>query len=313
MGRLAYLYSELFKAHNPGPGHPESPKRVTILTDYLKKQGFFNRAELLAPDTVSLKQLEAIHTQRYIEFVMKHRGLEQAVLDNGDTCISADSVDAALLAAGAGIKAVELILDEQYDKVFAAVRPPGHHALPESAMGFCVFNNVAVCAAYALSRNISRILIVDWDVHHGNGTQEVFYNSDQVFYLSMHQSPFYPMTGQADEKGRDAGSGYNMNIPLVYGQDDRAYVQALEEALKQIEINFKPELVLISAGFDAHQEDPIGGMQVTDEGFYKLTEIVSRFAQRHANGKVISFLEGGYHFSALSRSVYRHLNCLLKH
>lgn len=313
MGRLAYIYSELFEAHDPGTGHPESPQRLTHLMEFLKKQGFFNRADLVDSEPVTPEQLQRIHDEAYIDFVLEHRGTKKAVLDGGDTCLSADSVDAAFLAAGAGIKAVDLILDEQYDKVFAAVRPPGNHAQPNSAMGFCVFNNIAVCAAYALSRNISRILIVDWDVHHGNGTQEMFYNNDQVFYLSLHQAPFYPMTGRSEETGIDAGIGYTMNIPLPYGQDDQAYVRVLDEALQRIEQQFLPELVLISAGFDAHIDDPIGGMQVSEDGFYKLTEMASRFALRHANGRIISFLEGGYHLSALSRSVYKHLNCLLKH
>lgn len=313
MGRLAYLYNELFEAHKPGNGHPESPQRLTHLNTFLTKQGFFNRAERLDSEAAKLEQLQLIHTKAYIDFVDEYRGTERAVLDGGDTLISAHSVDAALLAAGTGIKAVDLLLDEQYDKVFAAVRPPGHHAQPGSAMGFCVFNNIAVCAAYALSRNVSRILIVDWDVHHGNGTQEAFYGNNQVFYLSLHQAPFYPMTGSASETGKDAGLGYTMNIPIGYGQDDQIYVREFGDALTQIEINFKPELVLVSAGFDAHRDDPIGGMRVSDEGFYKLTEMISRFSQRHANGRIISFLEGGYDLQALSRSVYKHLTCLLKH
>ncbi len=314
MARLAYIYDTLFTQHDPGAGHPESPKRLQHIQGYLKKQGFFNRADLMNCLPATREQLMLAHSAEYIDFVLSFRGKEEALLDSGDTRLSADSVDAALLAAGAAIKAVDLVFEQQYDKVFAAVRPPGHHALRDSAMGFCVFNNIALCAAYALkNRMVKKVLIVDWDVHHGNGTQAAFYDNPYVFYLSLHQWPFYPMSGRAEETGTGKGMDFTMNIPLSSGCGNEEYVQALEKAFLKIEPFFTPDLVLISAGFDAHRDDPIGGMLLTEEGFYKITELTARFAQRHANGRVISFLEGGYHLSALPSSVSRHLQCLLKH
>lgn len=314
MGRLAYLYDPIFLEHNPGKYHPESAGRLQAIQDYLKQQGFFNRANLMNCAPATVEQLQLVHSKEYIEFVLQHRGEDQVVLDIGDTVLSSASVDAALIAAGTAVRATELIFEENYDKVFAAVRPPGHHARPNHAMGFCVFNNIALCAAYALQqKKVSKILILDWDVHHGNGTQEMFYDSDQVYYFSLHRSPFFPMTGKQEETGKGKGIGFTKNIPLLTGKDDYEYIRLFEEALSEIEQVFEPELVLISAGFDAHKSDPIGGMLVSEEGYYKMTEIAARFAQRYANGRVISFLEGGYDFDALAGSVYRHLQCLLKH
>ncbi len=314
MARLAYIYDTLFMEHNPGAGHPESPERLHSIQAHLKKQGFFNRMDEVHCLPASKEQLMLVHSAEYIDFVLSFRGKEEVVLDSGDTRLSAGSVDAALLAAGAAVKAVELIFDQQYDKVFAAVRPPGHHALRNSAMGFCVFNNIALCTAYTLKKKYAKkILIVDWDVHHGNGIQAAFYDNPQVFYLSLHQSPFYPMSGRTDETGSGKGKGFTKNIPLPSGCRNDDYVLTLENALLEIEQTFIPDLVLISAGFDAHRDDPIGGMLLTEEGFYKMTELTARFALRHANGRIISFLEGGYRLSALPSSVSRHLQCLLKH
>lgn len=314
MARLAYIYDNLFVAHDPGPGHPESPNRLKSIQRFLSERGFFSRAELVNPKPIDPELLHLIHDPGYVDFVLQHRGIDRALLDEGDTIVNGKSVDAALLAAGAAVQAVNLVLDQGYDKVFAAVRPPGHHAVKESAMGFCIFNNIAIAAAYALqSKKISKILILDWDVHHGNGTQAAFYESDRVFYLSLHQSPFYPMTGSAEETGSGPGKGYTLNIPLSAGRNDDDYAVILEKAFMQIEQNFKPDLVLISAGFDALNVDPIGGMQLTEDGFYKLTEMTARFAARYANGRIISFLEGGYHLQGLAHSVHKHLQCLLKH
>ncbi len=181
-------------------------------------------------------------------------------------------------------------------------------------MGFCVFNNIAIAARYAIQQKYAqKILIVDWDVHHGNGTQHAFYDDDSVFYFSIHQYPLFPMTGLKSEIGEGKGRGFTRNIPLPYGRGDDEYIVLLEQSLEEIGQKFAPDLVLISAGFDAHKEDPLGGMQVTTAGFYKMTELVSRFANRFCQGRIISFLEGGYDLNALAESVYRHLLCLLKH
>ena len=314
MGKLAFIYHPLFEKHNPGAGHPERPQRVTHIVNYLQLKGFWDKASHFTPPDAEAAQVELVHTETYRQFVEKHRGVEQGVLDGGDTIVNEYSVDAAFAAAGAAIQAVDLILNDHFDKVFAAVRPPGHHAEADQAMGFCLFNNVALAARYAQQCGLAKkALIIDWDVHHGNGTQHIFYYDDTVFYLSLHQYPFYPGTGRVDEIGSAKGRGYTMNIPLSAGADDTVYIRKLEEALEQIASRFEPDLVLISAGFDAHIDDPLGGMRVTDSGFYKMTEMAAHFAQKYSNGRVISLLEGGYNLDALALSVYRHVSCLLKH
>ena len=314
MAKLAYIEHPLFLKHNPGSGHPESPLRLSAIRDHLEKSGFITRITVKQSVSASMENLLRLHSKKYIETVLSHRNEEYCVLDTGDTVLSYHSVDAALLAAGAAELAVRLIFEEQFDKVFAAVRPPGHHAEAEKAMGFCVFNNIALAAVYAKAvYNISKVLIVDFDVHHGNGTQNSFYQSSDIFYLSLHRYPFYPGSGGKDERGSGKGEGYTLNLPLNSGSSDNDFIAALESALDNLEGYFHPELVLISAGFDAHIDDPLGGMRVSVEGFYKMTELIARFAQKHANGRIISFLEGGYNTKALAKSEYRHLQSLLKH
>ena len=314
MGRLAYIAHPYFEKHNPGPGHPERPERLAAINSYLDRKGFWPRVQKLQAESIDPDLLKLNHDPEYIDFILKQKGKERVVLDGGDTVLSTFSVEAALLAAGAAVRSVDAVFREDFDKVFAAVRPPGHHAEREQAMGFCVFNNIAIAARYAIQQKYAqKILIVDWDVHHGNGTQHAFYDDDSVFYFSIHQYPLFPMTGLKSEIGEGKGKGFTMNIPLPYGRGDDEYIVLLEQSLEEIGQKFAPDLVLISAGFDAHKEDPLGGMQVTTAGFYKMTELVSQFANRFCQGRIISFLEGGYDLNALAESVYRHLLCLLKH
>lgn len=314
MAKVAYLFDPIFLEHNPGTGHPEHSGRLQAINTYLERKGMFHKVARPTFAAAERRQLQLVHHTEYINRVMAERGKDGVVLDIGDTRLSGASVDAALKAAGAAVAAVDLVFGQDFDKVFAAVRPPGHHARPASAMGFCIFNNIALAAAYALKQDSQRrILIIDWDLHHGNGTQEMFYASNKVFYLSLHQAPFFPLTGKADECGDGHGEGFTINIPLTAGTGDNEYLAAFEEALQHIEKKISPDLVLISTGFDAHSQDPIGGLLLSDDAFYKLTEISARFAQRHANGRIISFLEGGYNTAVLARNTYRHLQCLLKH
>ncbi len=314
LGKLAYIYHPTFTLHDPGAGHPERPDRLKSVHAFLKKSGFLNRMEVFEPEEADHNNVKLIHTESYLNLLYEKRGVDYAVLDTGDTICNAFSVEAALLAAGAATKAVDLVTQQGFDKVFAAVRPPGHHAESDQAKGFCLINNVAVAAAYALKIEcFQKVLIIDWDLHHGNGTQNSFYGRSDVYYLSLHRYPFYPGSGSKNETGTGEGVGFTKNIPLAAGMDDNTYIQHIESALMEIEKTFIPDLVLISAGFDAHELDPIGGMLVTDEGYYKMTELVARFAQKHCAGKIISFLEGGYNLSALASSVHQHLNCLLKH
>lgn len=313
MARLAYIQHPYFEKHDPGAGHPESPERVRAIQAYLQRKGFFERVQRFEPSTADRDFLTLNHAPEYIEYILRQKGKERVVLDGGDTILNPYSVEAALFAAGSAMLAVDLTFEQNFDRVFAAVRPPGHHAEFDRAMGFCIFNNIALAARYALKKGYAqKILIVDWDVHHGNGTQHAFYENRSVFYFSIHQYPLFPMTGLKNETGRGEGLGFTKNVPLAYGQGDEKYVAVMEETLTELDEKFHPDLILISAGFDAHKDDPIGGMQVTTEGFYKLTELVCRFANRTCNGRIISFLEGGYNLKALSESVYQHLLCLLK-
>ena len=314
MGKLAYIYHPIFEKHNPGSGHPESPERLHSIQSYLKNKGFENRYTLITPEPASDEIVELVHTKEYVQTIADLDGIDHEVLDIGDTIINEYSVEAAFRAAGAAEKAVELIFNEGYDKVFCAVRPPGHHAESNQAKGFCIFNNIAIAARVTQQRKYAKkILIIDWDLHHGNGTQNTFYEDATVFYFSMHQHPFFPGSGREDETGAGKGEGYTMNIPLSSGRSEDEYIKRFEQALKKIELIFQPDLVLISAGFDAHELDPIGGMLISSDGYYKLTEITARFAQKYCGGRIISFLEGGYSFHGLSESVYEHLKCLLKH
>ncbi len=306
---LAALYrSEHFLDHQTGD-HPENPGRITAIERELKRSDLLGGRPDIPFGPASPEAVERVHDPVYLAALHRFSEAGGGWLD-GDTMLGPDSLSVALLASGAAITAVDAALDGQAPRGFVLARPPGHHATPGRGMGFCITNHIAIAAAHALSRGLSRILIVDWDVHHGNGTQDAFYTSDRVLYFSIHQSPLYPGTGAASETGEGAGRGFTINLPLPAGQDDATYRRLLHDHLLPAARPFQPDLILISAGFDAHVADPLGGMRLTESGFAALTTDVLALATESAEGRVVAILEGGYDPAALARSVVAVLRVL---
>lgn len=281
--------------HNTG-NHPESAARLEAVYSHILNSGY----EVVTPEKATFEQIGYNHTSRHIEEV--HRHCEMEIPLDADTHVCTDSFDAALFAAGGAISAVDYAINEK-SFAFALIRPPGHHTLSDRSMGFCLFNNVAISAQYAKKTyGLSRILIIDWDVHHGNGTQASFYDDSDVLYFSIHHYPYFPGTGWIDEVGEGDGKGYTVNVPLQAGCGDEGYVAAFAQVLVPIALQFEPQLILISAGFDAHAHDPLGGMKVSTAGFGILAGIVSDIAKT-CGAQVAAVLEGGYNPAALAESV----------
>jgi acetoin utilization deacetylase AcuC-like enzyme len=297
---VALLTDPLCIEHDPGDGHPEQPERLRSILRMLAEHPV-RGTELVDPPKATLDELSRVHDPRYVQAILGLRGRSGSL--DGDTAVSGASVDAALLAAGAAAEGVRLVMDGKASAAFALVRPPGHHAVSTRAMGFCLFNNVAVAAAEAHARGLSRVLCVDWDVHHGNGTQDAFYATDRLLFISTHQWPLYPGTGSERETGTGAGAGFTVNAPLPPGCGDADYAAVFAEALLPIAHAYKPELVLVSAGFDAHREDPLASMAIEDDGFAMLCGAVKAVADQHCQGRMVLTLEGGYDVEALARSV----------
>ena len=311
MSRTGYIYNPLYLKHETEP-HPENPGRLVAIDHKIRSADFYDALCFPEPRKATEDEIALNHDSGYVEEVK--RSCESGVhyLD-GDTKISQASYEAALLAAGAGLTAVDQVVDGTLDNVFCAVRPPGHHAEFNRAMGFCLFNNVALAARYAqLKKDLHRVFIFDWDVHHGNGTQHSFYSDAAIFYSSTHQFPFYPGTGDEDETGTGDGLGTTLNFPMRAYSGDEEYLDAIENKLIPVISRFKPDLIIISAGFDAHQQDPLANIQLSTECFGKMTDIMKKAAGEICGGRLISMLEGGYDYEALSDSVLEHLKILIR-
>jgi acetoin utilization deacetylase AcuC-like enzyme len=288
--------------HDPGPDHPERPDRLRAVVAALRDTPVAG-TRWAEPRAASREAIERIHDADFVNLIEGLRG-RSAILDL-DTTVSPGSVPAAFLAAGAAIDAVEAVFSGDTPNAFALVRPPGHHAEARRAMGFCLFNNIAVAAAHARAvLGCNRVLIVDWDVHHGNGTQHAFYDRRDVLFFSTHRSPFYPGTGDADEVGAGEGTGHTVNVPLTEPCGDAEFAAIFDELLTPIADAYQPDLVLVSAGFDAHADDPLGGMGVTTRGFGSLCARVRDIARRHSGDRLVLVLEGGYDLGSLAASAH---------
>ncbi len=310
--KMTLLYTDLrFLEHATG-NHPENRTRLEHITRRLAENGLADRCVRPAFGSISQERLARVHAPAYVadvaEFISRGGGMLEA-----DTVVGPKSYEAALLASGAVADAVERVARGEDKTALCLVRPPGHHARPAAAMGFCLFDNVAVGARMAIEElGLDRVLIVDWDVHHGNGTQEIFWRDEQVGFFSVHRWPYYPGTGAADETGGGPGLGNTLNLPLAFGTPRHEYLERFADSVTQLADRLRPQLVVISAGFDSHRTDPIGSLGLETEDFAELTRIVRGVADAHAGGRIVSVLEGGYNPPVLAECVALHLEGLLE-
>ncbi|MDA9852867.1 histone deacetylase family protein [Candidatus Pelagibacter sp.] len=306
--KTGLITSDTYQNHNTGDGHPEKIDRVTVVIDNFKK---LDNKDLVwkKPSKFDRSLLEITHNSDYINFVEKSFPEKGLSFLDGDTIVSPGSKDATADAVGSIITAIDGVQNKNFNNAFCAVRPPGHHAEKNKAMGFCIYNNVAVGANYLINRyKLKKVAIIDFDVHHGNGTQDIFYDNEKVLYISTHQYPYYPGSGTNDEKGKHNNI---LNIPLPAGTTSVEYLNAYEFVLKKIK-EFKPEFILLSAGFDAHKDDPLAQLQLESKDFYSITKRTLELSKQYCDGKVVSILEGGYDLLALQESTEMHVKALLE-
>ncbi len=302
----------LVTRHDTGPGHPEQSARFHAALNRLEAAGLVSEMVRLEPRSAANDELALVHSREYIELVEREVAQNRRQLSTGDTTIGAHSSEAARLAAGASFSAVDAVFAGRVTNAFCIVRPPGHHASSARGMGFCLFNTVALAARYAQRQHkAERVAIVDWDVHHGNGTQDIFYEDGSVLFFSTHQSPWYPGTGAASERGAGPGEGITINCPLPAGSGRAEIFQAFERSLLPRIHEFRPDLLLISAGFDSRMDDPLGQFLLTDDDFADLTTMMMDVAARHCAGRLVSVLEGGYNLEGLGKASEAHVRALL--
>jgi len=306
--KTGLITSDTYQNHNTGNGHPEKIDRVTVVIDNFKK---LNNKNLVwkKPSKFDRSLLEITHNSDYINFVETSFPKKGLSFLDGDTIVSPGSKEATLDAVGSIITAIDGVQNKEFKNAFCAVRPPGHHAEKNKAMGFCIYNNVAVGANYLINKyKLNKIAIIDFDVHHGNGTQDIFYNNDKVLYISTHQFPYYPGSGTEQEKGKHNNI---LNIALPAGTTSEEYLNAYEYVLKKI-VEFKPEFILLSAGFDSHKDDPLAQFHLESKDFYEITKRTLELSKLYSDGKVVSILEGGYDLLALQESTEMHVKALLE-
>ena len=307
---VGLAYHPIYLEHDTGL-HCETASRLTTIMSHIKNVGTLDKLISIKPQAATVEQIARVHSSSYISDIESFVKCGGGYLD-GDTVASPASYEAAIYAAGGVISAVDAVMSNKATYAFALVRPPGHHAVRSTAMGFCIFNNIAIAARDAIAKHkLERVLIVDFDVHHGNGTQDAFYSESSVLYFSTHQYPFYPESGGVDEIGSGDGEGYTVNVPMPGGCGDAEYMRAFEEVLVPVAKRYKPQLILISAGFDAHWADSISSMQVTTTGYARMAAILKVLADELCDRKLVFALEGGYNVEELAESVDATINVLL--